>query len=49
MVAYGKIYFEAQIYNQYIGFFPVYLGMALISTDFPTVHMVKTHFVLENL
>ena len=23
--------------------------LAVISTDFPTVHMVKTHFLLENL
>ena len=33
----------------YIGIFPVYLGMPLIFTDFPTVHMVETHFLFENL
>ena len=29
--------------------FPVDLGMLLIFTDFPVVHIVKTHFLLENL
>ena len=33
---------------KYIAIFPVYLGMALMFR-FLTLHMVKTHFLLENL